>query len=104
MSATENTMVGRVLSETVSADGLTEAEAQARRAKGLGNTAPPRSGRSYWDIVRENVFTFINISILGLSAVLFLLGDPLSAFLAGWAIAFNVIISMIQEIRAKQKL
>lgn len=104
MDATENTMVGRVLSETVSADGLTEAEAQARRAKGLGNTAPPRSGRSYWDIVRENVFTFINISILGLSAVLFLLGDPLSAFLAGWAIAFNVIISMIQEIRAKQKL
>ncbi len=92
------------MSKTISADGLSQAEAQARRAQGMGNTAPPRSGRSYWDIVRENLFTFINISILGLSAALFLLGDPLSAFLAGWAIAFNVVISMIQEIRAKRKL
>jgi cation-transporting ATPase E len=104
MSTPENTMLGRAMSETISLNGLTEAQARARRAKGQGNTAPPRSGRTYWDIIRENVFTFINISILGLSAVLFLLGDPLSAFLAGWAIAFNVIVSMIQEIRAKQKL
>lgn len=84
--------------------GLTTAEVQARREKGLGNTAPPKSGRTYGQIIRENVLTFINISIFGLSFVLVLLGQFLNAFLAAWAIAFNVVVSLIQEIRAKKKL
>ncbi|MDQ3412115.1 MAG: hypothetical protein M3509_08335, partial [Chloroflexota bacterium] len=39
--------------------GLTEHEARERRAKGLGNQMRLESSRSYWQIIRENMFTFI---------------------------------------------
>ncbi len=84
--------------------GLTLAEVEARRAQGLGNSAPPKSGRSYGQIIRENLFTLVNISVLSLSLVLVLLGEFLNAFLAAWAITFNIVVSMFQEIRAKRKL
>ncbi len=35
--------------------GLSEAEAQARRAAGQGNYSPLRTSRTYPQIVRENV-------------------------------------------------
>ena len=41
--------------------GLSETEVQARRAQGLGNTAPAVTGRTYRQIIVENLFTFINI-------------------------------------------
>ncbi len=50
-------------SSTVSIRGLSEQEASERRAKGLGNSALPPTGRTYTQIVRENVFTFINVVI-----------------------------------------
>src|SRR5512136_2523932 len=60
---------------------LTDAEAETRRAAGQGNPPPPPSGRSYWRIVRENVFTFVNNIIMT-----------------------NVVVSVVQEIRAKRML
>jgi cation-transporting ATPase E len=40
--------------------GLSEIEAEIRRKNGLGNTAQLQTSRTYGQIIRENVFTFIN--------------------------------------------
>ncbi len=83
---------------------LTDAEAAARRAAGQGNPPPPPSGRSYWRIVRENVFTFINNAIFLLGIGLVLVGRPTDALISVGVIMTNVVVSVVQEIRAKRML
>jgi cation-transporting ATPase E len=84
--------------------GLTEFEAQARRAKGQGNSVPPATGRTYAQIVRENVFTFINSVLFLLALALVLVGRPLDAILSVGVIATNIAVSVVQETRAKRTL
>jgi cation-transporting ATPase E len=83
---------------------LSEAEATRRRASGMGNTAPPSSGRSYGQIIRENVFTFINIVLLFLGVALAIVGRPGDAIMSTLIITLNVLVSVVQEIRAKRTL
>jgi cation-transporting ATPase E len=59
--------------------GLSEQEAATRRAAGQGNTAPPPTGRTYSQIIRENVFVFINNILFLLGIALVLVGRPLDA-------------------------
>ena len=73
---------------------LTDAEAAARRAAGQGNPPPPPSGRSYWRIVRENVFTFINNAIFLLGIGLVLVGRPMDALISVGIIMTNVVVSV----------
>ena len=40
--------------------GLSAAEVQERTAAGQTNVTPRPGGRSTWDIVRTNIFTFFN--------------------------------------------
>lgn len=84
--------------------GLTKAEVAARHAAGQGNNVPLRTSRSYAQIFRENVFTFINAVFFAISLVLFLLGRPGDAFLVVVVIFGGVLINIYQEIWAKQKL
>ncbi len=84
--------------------GLTEAEVAARRAAGQGNTAPPPTGRTYLQIMRENVFTFINNILFLLGLALVLVGRPLDALVSVGVIAVNIVVSVVQEIRAKRVL
>jgi cation-transporting ATPase E len=84
--------------------GLTDEEAAARRARGEGNVAPPATGRSYWQILRENLFTFINITLFGLGLALALLGRGLDAIVSTCVILTNVVVSVVQEVRAKRTL
>jgi cation-transporting ATPase E len=84
--------------------GLTDVEAAARRARGEGNVAPPATGRSYWQILRENLLTFINITLFGLGFTLALLGRWLDAIVSTCVILTNVVVSVVQEVRAKQTL
>src|ERR1700694_3931942 len=84
--------------------GLSDSEAVARRAAGQGNTAPPSTGRTYLQIVRENVFTFINNILFVLGLALVLVGRPLDALVSVGVIAINIVVSVVQEIRAKHTL
>jgi cation-transporting ATPase E len=86
------------------ATGLTEAEATARRAAGRGNTAPLTTGRTYAQIVRENVFTFINNVIFVLGVLLVIVGRPLDAAVSLGVIGVNIAVSVVQEVRAKRTL
>ncbi len=82
--------------------GLTEAEADRRRAAGQGNDVEIRAGRTYGRIVRDNVFNFINDLFYFLGILLLILGKPLDAFAVVFVIGANTLISLFQEIRAKR--
>lgn len=84
--------------------GLSEDEAQRRRQQGLGNDVEIKTGRTYGQIVRENLFTFFNIVLFSLAALLLLLGSPRDAFFTGAIALLNAAIATVQEVRAKRKL
>lgn len=89
---------------TAAPEGLTEQEAVARRAQGQGNRSAPPTGRTYRQIIRENVFTFVNNVIFLLGLALVLVGRPIDALISVGIILANVAVSIVQEIRAKRML
>jgi len=93
--------------------GLSDAEVNDRNTRGQRNVQPPKSARSAWDIIRDNVFTIFNIILLvTLSATLavglsgpatrnVVVGDSL---FSGATVLLNLIVGVIQELRAKAML
>lgn len=86
--------------ETQSTIGLTSAEVAERVARGEVNKAKEKSGKSYFRIVTDNLFTFFNM-IWALIAVVMIALHSYSnlTFLA--VIIPNILIAIIQECRAK---
>lgn len=84
--------------------GLTEAEAGARRARGEGNNVRVETSRSYGDIVRANIFTFINLVFLVIGSLLVAIGRVTDAITSMGLIFFNIAIGVYQEVRAKRQL
>ena len=84
--------------------GLSEREASARLASEGSNTIPDASGHSWWDIVRRNLFTFINITLMVVGVVLILMGRPRDALLASGLAIINGLVGIAQEARAKRRL
>jgi cation-transporting ATPase E len=84
--------------------GLSEREALERRARGQGNNSPAPTSRSYRQIFVENVFTFINLCLFGLGITLVALGRIGDALTSTFVISLNVVVSVVQEIRAKRTL
>ncbi len=71
---------------------------------GQGNDAKLKTGRTYGQIFRENLFTFFNIVLFTLAAILLLLGSPRDALFTGGIALLNTVVATAQEIRAKRKL
>ncbi len=84
--------------------GLTAAEVERRRAAGLGNTALPPTTRTYLQILRENTFTFINNILFALGIALVVVGRPIDALVSVGVISTNIVVGIVQEIRAKRTL
>ena len=84
--------------------GLSEEEVRLRRAHGQGNTVKLPTSRSYGQILRENIVTLINLILFALSGALILLGRPLDAGITVAVISFNMLVGIIQEVRAKRAL
>ena len=84
--------------------GLTEAEANERRARGEGNNVRIQTGRTYGQILRQNVFTFINSVLFLIGFIMILLGLWGDAFVSVGVVMMNVVVSVVQEFRAKRKL
>ena len=87
-----------------SIQGLTEQQAQAKRAQGLGNNVDQSSGRSYWDIARANLFTLFNNILFVIGIALISMGRVNDAITSVGIGLVNACISTIQEIRAKRQL
>jgi cation-transporting ATPase E len=84
--------------------GLTEAEARARRQRGEGNDAAIRPSRSYWDIARANLFSLFNNLLFAIGGALIALGRLNDALTSVGIGLVNAMISTVQEIRAKRQL
>jgi cation-transporting P-type ATPase E len=84
--------------------GLTESEARERRERGLGNDTRVRTGRTYWDIVRANLFTTYNNLLFAIGVALIVLGRYYDAATSVGIGLVNALISTAQEIRAKRQL
>ena len=84
--------------------GLTTSEVEFRRKQGLGNVAPLNTSRTYIQIVRENVFIPVNNFMFVLGIALILLGQYTDALLSVGVVSFNILVSVVQEIRAKRTL
>ncbi|MEZ4870539.1 MAG: HAD-IC family P-type ATPase [Caldilineaceae bacterium] len=84
--------------------GLTEQEASTRRSQGLGNNTNLAAGRSYWDIVRTNLFTLFNNILFVIGVALIAMGRVNDAFTSVGIGLVNALVSTVQEIRAKRQL
>jgi cation-transporting ATPase E len=85
--------------------GLTEAEALARRERGEGNEVDFGTSRSYFDIVRANVFNLFNGILITIGAMLVALGRVNDALISiGPLFMANALIRTAQEVYAKRKL
>ena len=89
---------------SVALHGLTTQEAAQRRAHGQGNNIKIQTSRTYLQILKENVFTFINNILFGLIIALILVGHSSDAIFSGVIIGINIVVSLVQEIRAKRTL
>ena len=84
--------------------GLSEDEARSRLASEGGNAVPGEGGHSWWDIVRRNLFTFINITLMMVGIILIAMGRPRDALLASGLAVMNGLVGVVQEARAKRRL
>jgi cation-transporting ATPase E len=84
--------------------GLSEAEARWRRQQGQGNDIQLQTSRSYRDILRQNVFAFINIILFTIGILLVIIDRVEDAIVSVLIILMNVMIGVAQEIRAKRQL
>ena len=84
--------------------GLSEAEAELRRARGEGNAVPLDSSRSYRRILFQNTFSVINTLLFAIVILLLVLGLVGDALLTASLVVANVVVGVIQESRAKRQL
>lgn len=84
-------------------NGLTDAEVQARIARGEVNRTAMPTSRTTVAIVRANVLTRFN-AILGALFVVILMTGPWQDALFGGVFALNTLIGIVQELRAKRAL
>ncbi len=84
--------------------GLSTAEVETRREEGLGNHVENKSSRTYRQIIEDNLFTFINTTLLGIGFLLILLGQPKDALMSSGLAVINATIGVVQESIAKRRL
>ncbi len=84
--------------------GLSESEVIARRERGQGNNVKLQTSRTYADILRQNVFTFINIILFTIGTLLVIIGRVQDAVTSVGLIFLNIVIGVYQEARAKRQL
>jgi cation-transporting ATPase E len=84
--------------------GLTDREAAEIRARGLGHAIKPDTGRTYRQIVRQNLLTFLNLVLVVIGGVLIGMGLWRDAIMATGLVLINAVVGIVQEVRAKRRL
>ena len=94
------------LAHIMDVQGLSDKEVRDRVSEGKVNRFESPVSRSYLDIIKKNVFTTFNLILFILGAALLYFEYPnfINALSATGVIALNILISTIQEMRAKRRL
>ena len=83
--------------------GLTSDEVREREAAGLVNRVAVPPSRTLAEILRANLFTRFN-AILGVLLAVIVVVGPFQDALFGIVLAANILIGVVQELRAKRTL
>ena len=83
--------------------GLTSVEVDQRTKEGKVNRAVNDQAKTAWQIIKENTFTYFNLIFLVLSILLVIVGEYKDLTFLPVIIA-NMIIGIVQELRAKRVL
>lgn len=81
--------------------GLTEKEVADRREKGLVNVQVDMASRSIKEILRSNIFTFFNMINIVMAFFVLLVQSYRNLLFMGVIIS-NIVIGIVQELRAKK--
>lgn len=84
-------------------EGLTSEQVTSRIEKELVNRENTKSGKTTWQIIYTNVFTYFNMLLLAIGIVLIVFGNYAQSFFLVIAFA-NTLIGIIQELKAKKTL
>ncbi|MBD2079188.1 HAD-IC family P-type ATPase [Leptolyngbya sp. FACHB-17] len=84
--------------------GLSDRQVRERVLAGETNNVKLPTSRSYARIFQENLLTFVNAVFFAISGVFILLRRPSDAIFVAVVIFSGVVIGIVQEIWAKQKL
>ena len=82
--------------------GLTRAQALERKEKGWTNGQNVSAGRTEWEIIARNLFTFFNLVFVVMAVALALAGSSLKNMTFMIVVVCNLCIGIFQEIRAKR--
>ena len=83
--------------------GLTSVEVDQRTKEGKVNRAVNDQAKTAWQIIKDNTFTYFNLIFLVLSILLVIVGEYKDLTFLPVIIA-NMIIGIVQELRAKRVL
>lgn len=84
--------------------GLTETQVASRNEQGLKNSAPKKFSKTYGSIFFGNIFTFFNFLCVFAAVALALAHAPVSQFTFVLIFSCNIVVAIVQEIRAKVKI
>ena len=84
--------------------GLSLAEVRTRTKLGQMNTLPTATTRTYAQIAFNNIFTFYNNVLFGLGITLIVMGQGTDTLVVVGVVLVNVVVSVVQELRAKYML
>jgi cation-transporting ATPase E len=84
--------------------GLSEAEAEARRLEVEDTLTKPRISSSTGDIWRRNLLSIFNLNLIGLSIALLLLGQPKDALTSAAGALFGIVLGVRQQLVARNQL
>ena len=85
-------------------EGLSKAQVAERTEKGLVNKTGKKYSKTYKSIFIGNICTFFNLLCLLAGIALLIAHAPLSQFSFILIFGVNIIVSIVQEIRAKRKI
>lgn len=84
-------------------EGLSTEQVEERKLQNLTNIDNTHSGKTTWQILYTNIFTFFNMLLLAIGIVLIVFGQINQTFFLAIAFA-NTLIGIIQELKAKKTL
>jgi hypothetical protein len=84
-------------------EGLTNEQVEERKLQNLVNIDNTHAGKTTWQILSSNIFTFFNMLLLSIGIVLIVFGQANQTFFLAIAFA-NTLIGIIQELKAKKTL
>jgi cation-transporting P-type ATPase E len=83
---------------------LNQEQIKLRIKEGKINNFKSKSGRGYYNIIQENVFTFINLLLAGIAFLLIYFGKVSDGVIYFSVALLNIVVGLVQEINAKSKL